>query len=108
MVIILDGINHLPLKYHDLHWLPQGLPPNVYIVLSSTPEPAVMEAVKTRSGGVLSTETSGAGEGQWTHIPIQPLAHVEKDQILQAILNKNRMQVTEDLVHFLPFCVASV
>lgn len=94
MVIILDGINNLSLKYHDLHWLPQELPPNVYIIVSSTPEAIVMETVKARSGGVISTEVSGAEQQGWLHIPIQPLEH-EKEQILDEILKKNGKELAK-------------
>jgi hypothetical protein len=59
MVIIFDAINQLPSKYHDLHWLPRALPPKIRIILSSTPEPKIMDALKERSGGILCHDVAG-------------------------------------------------
>eukprot|EP00026_Physarum_polycephalum_P000355 Phypoly_transcript_00355.p1 GENE.Phypoly_transcript_00355~~Phypoly_transcript_00355.p1 ORF type:complete len:1640 (+),score=387.43 Phypoly_transcript_00355:131-5050(+) len=83
LVIVFDAINQLPSKYHDLHWLPQVLPPKVYIVLSSTPEPKTLEALKQRSG-----------EGKWVHLPVHPLESDERSKIVSQRLSKYGKKMT--------------
>lgn len=85
MVVILDGINNLTSSYHDLSWLPLEPPPNVHIILSSSPIPKIMEIVKMRSGEEISTinQINKSVAGKWMHIPIQPLALYERQTILQ-------------------------
>lgn len=52
VVIILDALNQLTGKRTDLHWLPQYLPPNVRLIISTTPGPAY-DSVKERAWDAL-------------------------------------------------------
>lgn len=107
MVIVFDAINQLPSKYHDLHWLPTSLPPKICILISSTPESKMLEAVKQRSGGSISTSIDGAGEGKWTHISVQALENEERKLIVQTRLSKyGKKMAPEDIVRFLYFFVS--
>lgn len=100
MVIVFDALNQLPTKYHDLHWLPSSLPPNICILISSTPESVMLDAIRARCGGAqMGTSASGTGEGRWMHISVQPLENEERKLIVQTRLSKyGKKMTTEDIV----------
>ncbi len=48
MVILLDAINQLDPSYHLLHWLPDALPPNITIIISSTDTKEIAEGMSKK------------------------------------------------------------
>jgi len=70
VVIVIDGVNDLELNeaLDGLRWLPHSIPPNVAIILTSTPG-QVVDAFR---------------EHRWPVLELQPLIPSEKERIIEA------------------------
>lgn len=72
IILILDGLNQLEDRdgAQDLFWLPQTVPNNVQIYLSTLPGKALDEIIKR----------------QWPAIVVKPLDHRERKELIQKYL----------------------
>lgn len=84
LLIILDALNQIDPgdNAHTLHWLPDPLPPNVRLIVSSTEHP-VLEALRTR-------------RERMEEVRLQPLNEADSRQLIREYLNRFRKRMDED------------
>eukprot|EP00026_Physarum_polycephalum_P000890 Phypoly_transcript_00891.p1 GENE.Phypoly_transcript_00891~~Phypoly_transcript_00891.p1 ORF type:complete len:1193 (+),score=210.89 Phypoly_transcript_00891:164-3742(+) len=80
ITIVFDAVNKLPEKYHDLHWLPDALPPFVNVIISSLPEVVNTQVLKQRD---------------MVQLAVLPFEDSERDQMVRNQLKLYGKAITE-------------
>ncbi len=72
LVLVIDALNQLEPRAAGLEWLPQHLPSNVRIILSTTPGPT-LDALRTRG---------------WPEYELQPLTFKDREAMITRFLSE--------------------
>ncbi|MEO6939015.1 MAG: tetratricopeptide repeat protein [Candidatus Kapaibacterium sp.] len=78
LVLVIDALNQLEPRAAELAWLPEYLPPNVRIILSTTPG-KTLDALQSRG---------------WPELEVKPLELEEREALIARFLSEYRKSLT--------------
>ncbi len=96
-VIVIDGLNQLfdSNSAHELLWLPQFIPSNVALILSTTPHP-IIDSMAKRWPDLIKKELNGLGEEASHQLVNHYLSRYQKrltPQQIELLLNKTESRI---------------
>jgi nephrocystin-3 len=92
LIIAIDSLNSLT-DLRDLRWLPEFLPPNIYLIISSLPG-EVKEALLTK----VSNVPNSSKNEQWHTLLVKPLTSTERKKLLITYLANYNKTLAPDLI----------
>ncbi len=86
LVLLIDALNQLTGIAPEMHWMPEFIPPNVRLVLSTTSDSLPLEQLRKRN---------------WNELELQPLNEAQRESIAREFLSRYHKSLTAEDHHIL-------